>query len=246
MSDSIASPSIDTFTRRAVRSWWMDGLWDIAVSGFFALIGVYFYYLVQLFAFPSYSWPWPFITEQVVNPLSVEIRLFVLGGALLLGLYTWLSFKLVQVLKRLWIAPRLGDVRHKFWMNVSLKVYLVYVFMLLAGWFIFSGLSQFLLGGGRFLAVICGVAPAAITLALGIAYDLPRYRWSAGLGLLAWVAVEFFFTTTADYMSGPVNFFDVSSELGNPGLPFLIWGGVFLVSGVVAFIRTMQAPHEQS
>lgn len=76
----------------------------------------------------------------------------------------------------------------------------------------------------------------------GRASALARYRWVAALGLVLALAMEFL-TTTAVYLQGPTNFMDVSPLLGNPSLPLLVWAGVLLVSGSLAFYQTMRLPH---
>jgi len=62
------------------------------------------------------------------------------------------------------------------------------------------------------------------------------------VGLVLALLAEFL-TTTAVYLQGPTNFMDVSPILGNPSLPLLVWAGVLLVSGVLAFYQIMRLPH---
>ena len=64
---------LEDYSRRAARAWWADGLWDLAVAGFCFLTAVWIYPLVRTQDFPSWTWPWPFVTQEHINPLMKVI-----------------------------------------------------------------------------------------------------------------------------------------------------------------------------
>lgn len=239
-SPATAGLTPDEYTRRAVRMWWADGLWDFAMAGFFALTAYWAYVWIRVEAFPTWTWPWPFITDEVVNPLEREFLLWSLGIFPVWALYIWGAFKIVQALKTRWIAPRTGHVRFRFWMRVERKVYLFHL-----AWYVVSlvGLAvlfHLLKGGPHIMSAICIVAPVGILFTIGWLYHLPRYCWVAAAGLAVGIALELLVTTHADYMRGPANFFDVSPLYGNPALPFVVWAGILTVSGAIALVRTLR------
>ena len=100
--------------RRTVRAWWADGLWDMAVAGFCGLTAVWLFPLVRVLAFPAWTWPWPFVTEETVNPMRQEIALWALGMLAVWAVFSFVAYWVVSWLKRRFVATRLGDVRFKF------------------------------------------------------------------------------------------------------------------------------------
>lgn len=228
--------------RRTVRAWWADGLWDLAMAGFLAITAVWLYPLMRVVAFPSWTWPWPFTTPETINPRQTEIAVWAVATLLIWAGYVYLAYRLVSWLKRQFVAPRLGDVRFNFMLPIENRTVAAYVALYLLGSFVVMLLLAWLKDGPRFVTAFCLVAPASMVLVLGKIYALPRYYWVAGVGLILALLAEFL-TTTAVYLQGPTNFMDVSPILGNPSLPLLVWAGVLLVSGSLAFYQTMRLPH---
>jgi hypothetical protein len=220
--------------------WWADGLWDFAMAGFFALTAYWGYVWIRVEAFPTWTWPWPFITDEVVNPLRGEIWLWIAAILPACALYTWSAFKIVQALKTRWIAPHTGHVRFRFWMRVERRVYLAHVAWYVVSLALLVGLCSLLKGGPHVMSAIFIVAPVGILFIIGWVYRLPRYRWVAAAGLVVGAALELLATTHADYMKGPANFFDVSPLYGNPALPFVVWAIILIASGAIALARTLR------
>lgn len=228
--------------RRTVRAWWADGLWDLAMAGFLVVTAVWLYPLIRVFAFPSWTWPWPFTTQETINPMQLEITLWAAATLVIWAGYVYLAYQVVSWLKRRFVAPRLGDVRFNFMLPIENRTMAAYVALYLLGSFLVMLLLAWLKDGPRLATAFCLVAPASLLFVLGRTYALARYKWVAGLGLGFSLLAEFF-TTTAVYLQGPTNFMDVSPILGNPSLPLLVWAGVLLVSGSLAFYQTMRLPH---
>lgn len=228
--------------RRTVRAWWADGLWDMAVAGFCGLTAVWLFPLVRVLAFPAWTWPWPFVTEETVNPMRQEIALWALGMLAVWALFSFVAYWVVSWLKRRFVATRLGDVRFKFILPIENRILPIFIASYLLISFLVMGLFWLTTGGPRISSAFCVVAPAAMLFTIGKIYELPRYQWVAVLGVALAIGAEFF-TTTAVYLEGPTNFLDVSATVGNPSLPLLVWAGVFLLSGLLAFYQTMRLPH---
>lgn len=236
------SDLLHKYLRRTVRAWWADGLWDLAMAGFVAVTAVWIHPLIRALAFPAWTWPWPFTTQEAVDPMQQEITLWSLGTLVIWGIFILLAYRLVNWLKRRFVAPRQGDVRFNFVLPIESRVVAIYMAVYLLGSLLAMGLFGLVKGGPHFAAAFCAVAPASMLLAIGGIYNLPRYQWVAVLGLGFSLLAEFF-TTTAVYLQGPINFMDVSPIWGNPSLPLLVWAGILLVSGSLAFFQTMRLPH---
>ena len=228
--------------RRTVRAWWADGLWDLAAAGFLAITAVWLYPLMRVVAFPSWTWPRPFTTQETINPMQTEIAGWAVATLLIWAGYVYLAYWLVSWLKRQFVAPRLGDVRFNFMLPIENRTVAAYVALYLLGSFVVMLLLAWLKDGPRLAAAFCLMAPASLFGVLGKIYTLPRYYWVAGVGLVLALLAEFL-TTTAVYLQGPTNFMNVSPILGNPSLPLLVWSGVLLVSGLLAFYQIMRLPH---
>jgi hypothetical protein len=245
MNTQPASLPLQTFTRRAVRAWWADGLWDFAVAGFFAILAGWSYILMRVMAFPSWTWPWPFRTTATLNPLHDQILLWIVAIVPLVAAYMWLTYTLVAYLKSNWLASRQGDVRHSFWFKMEKKVYAFYLLLYLGTGVIVAALCLWLTGSPRWYTVLSIAAPFSILMAISGTYSLPRYRWGAVLGLVAALGIELFLTTPASYQTGPLSFFQVPPEIGNPAIPLLIWSIVFLLSGLVGLSAVLAQPAEE-
>jgi len=240
VSPAAAGLAPDEYTRRTVRMWWADGLWDFAMAGFFGLTAYWAYVWIRVQAFPTWTWPWPFVTGEVVNPAREETWVWTFGIFPVWALYTWGAFKIVQALKTRWIAPRTGHVRFRFWMPVERKVYLFHLAWYAVSLTVLAVLFDLLKGGPHFMSAIFIVAPVGILFTIGWVYRLPRYRWVAAAGLVVGAALEFLATTPADYMQGPAGFFDVSPFYGNPALPLVVWAIILTASGALALARTLR------
>jgi hypothetical protein len=235
----------DELTRRATRAWWADGFWDLAMAGFWFLTAVWLYPLVRTMDFPSWTWPWPFVTAEQVNPLSREITWWVV---ILFGIWIFyiVSAKLlIDRLKRLFTAPRLGDVRHLFFLPVGRSFGFIFLAVYVTSGAVITSLFWLVKGGPHFFSAIGIASFGGILFLLGKRFGIPRYLWLAGLGTAACILVELL-TTRADYQLGPRNFFDVSPLLGNPSLVCLIWSGVLLLSGVIALRSVLRLPHAEA
>ena len=107
--------NLNQMTKRAVRAFWMDGLWDLASVGALILIGVWGMFYVQFTAFPVSVWP--FLSQLGRN----AIWLGLLGLAIGLAIYFWFAWIVVNKLKRLWISPYVGHAQHRFIQPVKPK-----------------------------------------------------------------------------------------------------------------------------
>lgn len=237
---STTSVSLETFTRRTVRAWWTDGLWDFAVVGFLLIAAGWAYILIRVAAFPTWTWPWPFITDEVVNPMQTQFTAWMIGVIPVMMAYTWLAFKLVDWLKANVLASRQGYVRHGFWLKVEPRFYILYIGIYLAMWGVLIVVAQMATGSGRLVDMTIIAAMSAVTLTLGSVYGIRRYLVVSVLGLAACVWVELFLTTTASYMEGPRSFFDVPGQMGNPAIPLLVWAALFLITGAYGLVSVMR------
>jgi hypothetical protein len=246
---AVSSPShpvpVETYTRQTVRFWYVDGLWDLAMAGFFAVTAVWIYPLMRTMDFPSWTWPWPFITQEPINPMQTEITLWAAGTLAIWVIYALVAYGIVSALKRRFVSPRLGDVRFQFFLPVERKVILLYLAVYVAGCVFLTWFYLRVIGGLHLYSVFVAVAPAGILFLMGVAYRIPRYRWVAAVGLILSVLLELL-TTKAVFAAGPRNFFDVSPIYGNPSLTFLVWTGVLVVSGLIAFRQTLRLPYAQA
>lgn len=240
--ESTTSLPLPEYTRRSVRAWWADGLWDLAMAGFFAVTAAWLHPLVWVSFFPSWTWPWPFATLEPVNPRQTEFMLWGLGTLGVWIVYTWAAYQLVNHLKQRLIAPRLGEVRFKFFLPVERKILVVYLGCYLVSVPLLIQLYQSVKGGLHLFSAIAALAPGLL-FAIGWVYRLPRYQWAALAGCGISLLLELALTTSANYQRGPVNFLDVSPRYGSFTLPFLVWAGVLTISGLSALYQTLRLPY---
>lgn len=226
---------VDQFTRRAVRSFWDDGLWDLASAGIFLLLGGWGAVYVRFIAFPPYTRPF---LEEIGRQQIAWVGLALLVVAL--TLYVTIAWYAVKVFKRLLVYPRTGLAKHRFFMPIDRKVYLWYFILYLVGLGLLYGLFKLVKGGFSVLSVSTIISPAAINIVVGKMYHLKRYQWIAVIGLILAVFLELFITTPADYMVGPRNFLDVLPQWGSIALPSYIWGGMFTISGLIGLIGVLR------
>lgn len=231
-----ASLSPTELTRRSVRAFWADGLWDFAVAGICVILGIWVYPLTLL-RFPMQAWAWPFSTLENRNSLGV------LGAAWLLiiigvgALFLWIAWKIVIRLKERFIAPYTGNVKHAFWLPIENKVILWYLVVYLAGGVVLALLFAAFKGGPHMLAVFYILSPAAILFRIGQVYNLPRYRWIAAVGFIVSLGLEAFATTHAPMSTGPRDFWEVSAFFGQPAMACAVFSLLLIVSGVIGFIQ---------
>jgi hypothetical protein len=230
-----ASP--DEYIGRAVRAWWTDGLWDIAMAGLWVLIAIWAYIFVRIVAFPVRTWPWPFITDEAINPMELEIWLWVLGIIPVMMTYVWGAYKLVQAIRVKLATSTVGYVSHPFFLPLSPRVYITYVGLCLTGIVLLAGTYAISTYGPRFASVVFTVVPASLLLAVGQVYRLARYRWMSLIGLVLSVALEVSSTSPAMIDQGPTSFLDVSPLIGNPALPLSVWAVVCLCGGMIGLIN---------
>jgi len=245
-SQSMISPvSVDSFSDRATRAWWADGLWELAMAGFWAITALWLYPLVQTLAFPSWAWPWPFITEEHNNPLSTQITLWAIGLFLIWMAYIILAWFLIGRVKRRFVAPRLGDVRQKFPLPMRRSFGLIFFAVYVLGCVVLSALFWKVKGGPQLFSVFGIASFAGVMYLVGRKFDIRRFRWVSIIGTVSSVLAELL-TTNAVYMDGPKNFMDVSPLYGNPSLICLIWAGILVVSGSVTLHRILRLPHAEA
>ena len=139
---------VNQFTRRAVRSFWDDGLWDLATAGIFLLLGGWGALYVRFIAFPLYTRPF---LEEIGRQQIAWIGLAVLVVALFL--YVTIAWYIVKVFKRLLVYPRTGLAEHRFFMPIDRKVYQWYFILYLVGLGLLFGLFKLAKGGFSVLSV---------------------------------------------------------------------------------------------
>jgi hypothetical protein len=224
-------------TNRAVRSFWMDGLWDLAFAGVFLVMGLWGAIYVSFIAFHSSTWP---AFQELGKNVAWLGLLFLI--VVLIPLI-WLAWLLVKHLKRTLIAPYIGHVEHRFFMPVDRTVF-VWCFILYAiGLGSLYGIFTWLKGGPYMMSVPFIISPAAIFWAIGKVYGMRRYQFIAVIGLILAVSLEMLLTTKADYMMGSRNFLDVLPAWGCPTLPCLIWAMLSIVSGLAGLISVRMLEH---
>lgn len=231
--------SISEFTKRAVRAFWLDGLWELAFVGVLLLIGFWGIFYVQFVAYPSSTWP--FLREM--DGTVVWSGLIILVVALVI--YIWTAWVVVKMLKRVLIAPYTGHAEHPFFLPIDSKVFLWYFILYLTGHVLLYGLFSWSKGGFAMMSVPLIISPAAILWGIGRVYGIQRYQLLAPVGLFLAVLLELLLTTKADCMLGPRNFLDVIPTWGSPALPSFIWALMFTISGLIGFINVRRSPHEQ-
>jgi hypothetical protein len=238
MADPIEKVNLDQLTKRAVRAFWMDGLWELALVGALLTTGIWGIFYVHFVAFPVSTWP--FLQEWGRD--SVWLGLLILIAAL--AIYIWGAWIVVKKLKRAWISPYVGHAQHKFFMPVEDKVYLWYFLLYLAGVGLLYGFFALVKGGVYVMSVPFIISPAAALWVVGRKYAIRRYEWFAAIGLLLSVLLELLLTWPASYQHGPQNFLNVRPEWGSPALPCFVWSIIFLVSGLIGLITIRRGSHE--
>jgi hypothetical protein len=229
---------LDQLTKRAVRSFWVDGLWDVAIGGMLLLIGVWGMLYVQFVAFPS--WTWPF--GQEMGGEVVWLGLLILVSAL--AIYIWIAWIIVKKLKRILVSPYRGHAEHRFFLPVDQKVYVWYFILYIVGLGLLYALFTWSKGGFSVMSVPLIISPAAILWATGRIYGIRRYQGIAVLGLILALSLELLLTTTANYTLGPRNFLDVLPQWGSPALPSFIWAAMFTLSGLIGYVDIRRLRHE--
>jgi len=230
MADPVEKINLDQITKRTVRAFWMDGLWDLALVGVLLIMGIWGTFYVQFVAFPESTWP--FLQEWGRDVVWVGLLSLIVA---ITG-YVWIAWIVVKKLKRLWIAPVAGYSQHKFFMPVGGKVYLWYFILYLIGIAILYGLFAWIKGGVYVMSVPFIISPAAALWVVGRRYRIRRYLWAAGIGLFLSTLLELLLTWPASYQKGPQDILNVRPEWGNPFLPCLVWAFIFLGSGLIGLI----------
>jgi hypothetical protein len=237
--------SVDNYSHQAIRAWWADGLWELAMAGFWAITALWLYPLVQTLAFPSWTWPWPFITKEHINPLSTQIAVWAIGLFLMWMAYIFLARRLIDLVKRRFVAPRLGDVRHKFFLPLGKSFGLIFFAVYVVGCAVLSALFWKVKGGPHLFSVFGIASFAGVVYMVGLKFDLPRFRWVSIAGTACCVLAELA-TTSAVYLDGPKNFLDVSPLYGNPSLACLIWAVMLVVSGIATLRGILRLPYAEA
>ncbi|MGB7539691.1 MAG: hypothetical protein WBM17_14210 [Anaerolineales bacterium] len=204
----VSDVSVDKYSHRAIRAWWADGLWELAMAGFWAITALWLYPLVQTLAFPSWTWPWPFITEEHINPLSTQITLWVIGLLFMWMAYILLAWFLIDRVKRRYVAPRLGDVRHKFLLPMGRSFGLIFFAVYVLGCVGLSILFWKVKGGPHLFSVFGISSFAGVMYLVGRKFDIRRFRWISIIGTAGCILAEFA-ATNAVYTDGPKNFMDM-------------------------------------
>jgi hypothetical protein len=217
-------------TNLAVRSYWMDGLWDLATAGVFLLIGLWGALYVSFVAFHSSTWP----AFQELGKNVVWLGLLVLIIALIPNI--WIAWVIVKYLKRAVISPYTGHAEHRFFMPVDRKLFVWYFLLYAIGLGLLYGLFYWIKGGPYVMSVPFIISPAAIFWATGRVYGISRYQLIAAIGLILALSLELLLTTQANYMTGPRNFLDVIPAFGCPALPCLVWAVMSAVSGLIGLV----------
>lgn len=229
---------LDQFTKRSVRAFWVDGLWDLAISGMLLIIAVWGAIYVQFVAFPS--WTWPFFQNASRSMVWIGLLILVAG----LALYIWGMWIVVKMVKKRMVAPYTGYAEHRFLMPVDNKVYGWYLILYISGLGILYWLFSWISGGVHIMSVPFIISPAAILIGVGWFYQMRRYRWIAAIGLVLAFLLEIFATSQANYLAGPRNFLEILPQWGSPALPCLVWAALFLISGVLGLIGVWRRAHE--
>ena len=230
MKKPVEKTNLDQLTKRAVRAFWLDGLWDLVLAGALLITGIWGIFYVHFVAFPVSTWP--FLQEWERD--SVWLGLLVLIAAL--AIYVWWAWIVVKKLKRIWISPYVGHAEHKFFLPLENRTYLWYFISYLVGIGLLYGLFAWTKGGVHVMSVPFIISPAAALWAVGRLYSIRRYLCAASIGLLLSILLELLLTWPASYQHGPQNFLNVRPEWGSPALPCFVWTIIFLISGIIGFI----------
>jgi len=230
--------TLDQLTKRSVRSFWMDGLWDLVIAGMLLIIAVWGLFYIKFVAFPS--WTWPFLQDLGQSIVWMGLLLLVLG----LTVYIWIMWIVVKILKNRLIYPFTGFAEHRFFLPIDPKVFGWYVILYFTGLGLLYGLFSWIKGGLNMMSIPFIISPAAILFGVGWFYGIRRYLWIAGIGLVLSLLLELFVTTQANYMAGPQNFLDTLPQWGSPSLPCLVWAGLFMISGLIGLINVRSEERE--
>lgn len=231
MSDKLETSSLEQLTKRAVRAFWVDGLWDFAAAGAFIILGVWGMYYVQYVAFRESTTA--FIRESSRDSIWIGLVAIVLA----MVVYFALARLMVKALKKRLIAPITGHVEHRYFLTADTKVYLRYFILYLAGIGLLYGLFAWTKGGAHVMSVPFIMSPAAILWAVGRMYAIRRYQWIAVIGLLSTTILELLLTHPVTYQYSPEHFLNVRPEWGGPALPCFLWAGLLVISGLVGFVN---------
>lgn len=223
--------TIDQLTKQSVRSFWMDGLWDLVIAGMLLIIALWGFFFTQFVAFPS--WTWPFMVELGKNIAWIGLLLLIA----LLILYFWIMWIAVKKLKELLVYPYTGYAEHRFFLPVDQKAYTWYIVIYISGLGLLFILFSWIKGGLSMMSIPFIISPAAILVGIGLIYEIRRYLWIAGIGFVMALLLELLITTQANYLAGPQNFLDTLPQWGSPTLPCLVWAGLFTISGLIGLIN---------
>jgi len=230
--------NLNRLTKRSVRSFWMDGLWDLVIGGMLLIIALWGLYYIKFVAFPH--WTWPFLQESGKSIVWFGLLFLVL----VLTVYIWIMWNVLKILKNRLIYPHTGIAVHRFFLPMDSKVFVWYGISYITGLVLLYGLFFWIKGGFSVMSIPFIISPAAILVGIGWFYGIRRYLWIAGIGLVLSLLLELLVTTQANYMAGPRNFLDTIPQWGSPTLPCLVWAGLFLVSGLLGFINVQSQERE--
>jgi hypothetical protein len=232
----------DEYTRRTVRAFWADGLWDFATAGMMFLLAYWMRVLTYLMSFPIRTWPWPFRGTGEHFDTSWQVSAWSLSLVVAIAVYAWLAWQVVLWLKERWVAPHVGSVRHPFFLRLEPRFALTYLGLYIASLALLSLLFNWLKGGPYLLGLTIATSFSAAYLALGRTYRLPRYVVLSVLGLLISVALQLN-TRTASYQRGPLSWWEVDPLAGNPTLVCLVFAVLLVGSGVVGLLSVRRGAH---
>ncbi|MGW8251009.1 MAG: hypothetical protein ACWGO1_10230 [Anaerolineales bacterium] len=224
-------------TNLAVRSYWIDGLWDLASAGMFLLLGLWGAFYVRFVAFPIATWP----AFQEMGRSMVWLGLVVLIVALIP--FIWLAWLVVKYLKRVFVSRYMGYADHRFFMPVDRKLFVWYFVLYVAGLALLYGLFYWIKDGPYVMSVPFIISPAAIFWATGRVYGIRRYQVIAVIGLIMALSLELLLTTGADYLAGPRSFIDVIPAYGCPTLACIVWAVMCTASGLVGLLGVRRHDH---
>jgi hypothetical protein len=227
--ESLDGTQLDQLTKRTIRTFWLDGLWELVLVGVLILLGVWGIYYIQFVAFPESTWP--FLHGLGKNMVWIGLVLIVA----MFSIYVWIGWKILRWLKRRFMAATVGYVQHPFFMPVEPKVYRWYIVLYLLGIGLLYAFFAWIDGGAHVMSVPIIIAPAAIYWAIGQIYAIRRYRWTAITGVFLAILLELLLTYPASLQEGPRDFLNIRMAWGSPALPSFLWALVFFISGHIGF-----------